>query len=120
MTTLTPIISSDYNPLAAAVMLNNSFVPVRNTERALFAQATFDIGTAAATGQNGATFISDTTTNTGSWYAIQILADTTFNILDCNWDGSSRTGIVFKDNHTVYGNFTRIKLTSGSVIAYKQ
>lgn len=120
MTSLTPSISSDYNPLFSGVAYNHSFIPVLNAERPLYAQATFDIGAAAATGQNGATFINDTSTNTGNWYALQILSDTVFNILDCNWDGSTRTGVIFKADHVVYGNFTRIKLTSGSVIAYKQ
>ena len=73
----------------------------------------------AELGQYGATFISDTAVHAGDWYAIQVVADATFNALTDNWDGNTNTGVAFSAGAILYGHFTSIDLTSGSVIAYK-
>ena len=120
MTSLTPVISSDYNSLAAIVAHNHSFVPITNDERLLFATAVYDVNTPSQTGQAGAEYINDTTvhSNTTGWYAVQFLANTKFAGLTSNWTGNSSVGDTFDKNFTVYGKFTGIQLESGKVLAY--
>jgi len=120
MTSLTPIISSNYNPCVAAVGHNHSLVPIQNTERTLYAVATFDVSSPPLIGQSGATFINDlgVYNNTRGWFAIQILDPAVFDSLISNWD-SPPTGFVFAKDHVVYGKFTSIQLASGAVLAYK-
>ena len=67
-----------------------------------------------------ATCILDAATHTGTWWAIQIVADTQFNTLTVsNWDGNSPVNLTAKAGQIFYGAFTQIKLTSGQVVAYK-
>lgn len=121
MTSLTPLISSNFTPNAAAFMQNQTYLPVINSERPLCAVATFDVSSPPLIGQTGATFIADTSTytNTRGWFAIQFIEPTVFDSLSSNWDGTIPTGFSFSKDHVVYGNFTGIKLVSGSVVAYK-
>lgn len=120
MTTLTPVISSDYNANTAAIANNYSYLPVNNTERPLFAVATFDVSSPPLVGQEGATFIDDTVVynNTRGWFALQILEDTIFDSLVGNWD-QQPTNYTFTRDHVLYGKFTSIQLQSGAILAYK-
>lgn len=120
MTSLTPVISSDYNSLAAIVAHNHSYVPIINDERVLYATAVYDVNTPSQTGQTGATYINDTTvhSNANGWYAVQFLANTKFAGLTSNWTGNSASGDTFDKNFTVYGRFTGIQLESGKILAY--
>ena len=70
----------------------------------------------------GSTLFDDTTSRDGNWSAITILEATVFATLtDTTRDGTSAiTGVTFPAGLTIYGNFTVIDLTSGSVIAYKK
>lgn len=119
MTTLTPIITT-YNANVAAVGHNHSLVPVQNSERLLYAVATFDVSSPPLIGQYGASFINDVAVhnNTRGWFAIQILETTVFDSLISNWD-TPPTGYAFTKDHVIYGNFTSIQLASGAVLAYK-
>ena len=74
-------------------------------------------------GFSGSTFISGTTqypTTAGStsYYAIQIISNAVFNTLTGNINGDSIAGATIPAGTILYGSFTAIKLTSGSVIAY--
>lgn len=72
-------------------------------------------------GANGGTFINSTTTYNGNWYAIQVLTNATFTTLSFSsngWTGDSISGYAFPAGTTIFGNFSTIKLASGSVIAY--
>lgn len=68
----------------------------------------------------GATFIGDTTTNTGRWCAIYFTSNATVNSITAqNWDGSTLDGQSFDPGCTFYGVFTSIKLQNGHCVAYK-
>jgi hypothetical protein len=115
---LSPQVSnSNYNPNIAS---NASWISVQNNQnRPLFAQATYDVNYAAETGQNGANFFNSTSLSAGNWYAIQMIADTTFTGLTGNWGGDVVNNTVsFKAGTIIYGNFTGIKLATGTAIAY--
>ena len=74
-------------------------------------------------GLNGGSYLNDTATHTGTWFAIQATEDTVLatqasnitNLADiCHGqDATSRAA-----NTVIYGNFTSIDLQSGAVIAY--
>ena len=121
MTTLTPLISSTYKSQHAAAASNHSFIPVLNSERTLYATATFDVMSPPLIGQSGATFINDVTvrSNARGWFALQIIEPTIFDNLISNWDAPPSNTFVFAKDHVLYGNFTTIKLISGAIIAYK-
>jgi len=121
MTSLNPIISSDYNSCAATLAHNHSYIPIENDERVLYATAVYDVNTPAQTGQTGATYINDNAIyiNENGWYAVQFLADTKFAGLTSNWTGNSTSEDTFDKNFTVYGRFTGIQLTSGKILAYR-
>lgn len=70
----------------------------------------------------GSTLFDDTTSRSGNWSAITILESAAFTTLtDSTRDGtSSITGVTFSAGTTIYGNFTVIKLASGSAMAYKK
>ncbi|MFB2832946.1 hypothetical protein [Floridanema evergladense] len=77
--------------------------------------AIFDI----APGEAG-TYFADTTERTGEWKAITVIENATFTALTvANWDGSATTGIVVGAGVTLFGEFTKIKLASGRIVAYK-
>ena len=120
MTSLTPLISSDYNANVAALALNHSYIPIINSERILYAAATFDVSSPPLIGQSGATFIDDTVVynNVRGWFAIQILDTAVFDSLVSNWDAPP-TGFAFTKDHVIYGKFTSIQLATGAILAYK-
>jgi len=68
------------------------------------------------------TLFDDTTSRSGKWNMITILENATFTTLtDANRDGTAiSTGIAFVAGTTIYGNFTTIKLATGSCLAYKK
>ena len=71
--------------------------------------------------REGSTLIDDTAEHSGNWGAITILENTVFETLtDSTRDGSAVGGVTFPAGLTIQGNFTVIKLTSGSVMAYKE
>lgn len=68
-----------------------------------------------------ATYFSTTTEREGFWYAIQVIETATFATLTAaNWDGDSISGMQLGAGQIIYGSFTKIKLTSGKIIAYKR
>ena len=75
-------------------------------------------------GLNGGKFINDTNTHTGTWFAIQIVADAIIQTQSSNitdLDNACQPvsgGITLTANTVIYGAFSSIDLTSGSVIAY--
>ena len=83
---------------------------------ALYARNPFDSGAA------GATLITTTSAVTGSFYAIQIIADTLIASLTGNLtisSGSSLTATTFPAGTVLYGGFSSMTLTSGKVVAYQ-
>jgi hypothetical protein len=76
-------------------------------------------------GQKGAILLTDTTEITGNFKIIMVLADAVFNTLtsDITKNGTT-TAAVGSDFGTItkgtilYGRFTAVKLTSGTVIVY--
>lgn len=71
--------------------------------------------------KNGGVYIDDTATNTPdsgfTFIAIQAIEETVVSQAVGNIDNIA--GITIPQNTIVYGKFTSIKLTSGSVIAYQ-
>ena len=74
-------------------------------------------------GLNGGSYVNDTATHTGNWFAIQateasVLATQASNItnLDDICTGQDATSLAA--GTVLYGHFTSIDLTSGAVIAY--
>jgi len=71
-------------------------------------------------GENGITFINDTTPKTGEWNAIQCIAACTFSTLICpENDGADMSTVTLAAGTTIYGKYTSITLATGSVIAYR-
>lgn len=71
-------------------------------------------------GQRGFTFISSLYGWSGNWWAIQCIEDTVFAELDAvNDEGDTIVGETIPKLMTIKGHFTKIRLTSGAVIAYK-
>lgn len=75
-----------------------------------------------ANGYYGSTLITDTEVNTGTYYCLQVLADCVIDsLVDSGRDGDDINGLALNAGTILFGkNITRIKLTSGSVIAYKK
>jgi len=73
-------------------------------------------------GTSGGQFIADTNAVSGSFSAIQIVADAKFHTLTGNVTGVANTtsgnAATFPLGIVIYGSFTAIQLHSGSVIAY--
>jgi hypothetical protein len=70
-------------------------------------------------GRAGVVVRTSTTTATGSFNAIQVLADATFSLLtESGATGDTMTGFVVPAGVTLFGNFTAFTLTSGKVRAY--
>lgn len=74
----------------------------------------------------GADLISDTTDTTGgSWSSIMVIDDTTFTVLETSTISLNRAapadlnGLAFPRGTILYGDFTRIQLSAGRVIAYR-
>jgi hypothetical protein len=68
----------------------------------------------------GSTFVNSTNAQTGTWYAIQVIADAVFSAMTGNIGGDTFTGVTIPAGAILYGTFTAFTLTSGKVIAYKQ
>jgi hypothetical protein len=70
----------------------------------------------------GAFFASDTSEHTTTaprfWTQIQCLTDAVIDIDKSNWGGSALTAVTLKAGTTIYGQFARFKLASGTVAAY--
>lgn len=67
-----------------------------------------------------ATYIADTTLRTGEWKAITVLENATFSALStANWNGSATDGLVAGAGITLFGEFIKIQLSSGRIIAYR-
>lgn len=73
-------------------------------------------------GMSGGAYIADTNTYSGSWEAIQILADAKFHTLTGNIANIANTteasAPVIPAGTVLYGNFTALDLHSGRIIAY--
>ena len=68
---------------------------------------------------NGAVYIADTTEVTGRFWAITALEATVINTESvADYSGSSISAMPIPVGTTIYGNFSKIKLTSGKVLAY--
>lgn len=68
---------------------------------------------------NGAVYIADTTEYTGRYWAITALEAAVINTASvADYIGSSISAMPVPVGATVYGNFSKIKLTSGKVLAY--
>jgi len=71
-------------------------------------------------GFNTAFIVDDTDTHNGTWYKLVITEAVVFATLTRvpAYTGDVITGVSFPANHVLYGRFTVIDLTSGSLIAY--
>lgn len=74
-------------------------------------------------GLSGGRYIADTSTYTGDWLAVQVIADAKFHTLTGNitdianaTEGSAPT---IPAGTVLFGRFTAIDLHSGAVIAYQ-
>jgi hypothetical protein len=115
---LSPILSSSETP--PNVAWQHSWVNVLNDQnRSLFAQATYPINNL---GSNGITVITGTTAYYGSFKGIQtIVSSTQFTALTASGTTTSISGIqipIFPSNFLLTGEYSGIKLASGSAIAY--
>ncbi len=72
----------------------------------------------AELGHFGSVHESGTTALTGRFYKIHCLTATTFATLTGNITGDAFTGIAHPAGTIIYGDFTAITLTSGSILAY--
>ena len=114
--TLSPVVSS--NPVTPNVGWNNSWVSVPNDQnRSLFAQAMYKVN---ELGSNGITVIAGTNQVDGKFGALQTITSTVFAGLTSTGTTSVSAIAIptFPAGFVLNGNFTSIKLTSGSVIAY--
>ena len=70
----------------------------------------------------GSTYIAGTTTAVGHYFAIQVITDVTIDsLVDSGRDGDAIGGITLTAGKVIFGkDITRIKLSSGAVIAYKR
>jgi hypothetical protein len=88
--------------------------------RAIFGQLA---GLAGSVGQssfgtNNSTLVTDTNARTGLRVgAIAFLADTVFSVLT-GMNGNPIAGATFPKGLTIYGPFTALTLTSGSIVMY--
>ena len=125
MPTLSPLLTTTPAPVptySAQIAETFSWIPITSDVRPLYAKATYDISTNALS-QNGATLFTDTTQRAGSWTRLDVLAQAAVSLTSTNWDGNATAGVMsnvtVNTGVTLYGNFTAIKLGSGTVLAYK-
>ena len=71
-------------------------------------------------GAFGATVISDTSTVNGDYQAIQVLADVIIDSITMANLTGTLTGFTIDAGTIIFGDIASIKLTSGTVIMYKQ
>jgi hypothetical protein len=70
---------------------------------------------------SGSDFFNDTTSRDGKWNKIQVLANTVFTTLTDATRGGTAVGAFSFPAGTVFtGQFTTIKLASGTIIAYRE
>lgn len=75
-------------------------------------------------GLNGGTYVNDTATNNGDFFALLATEDTVLASITSNVDNLSdictgQDATVLTANTAIYGRITSFALTSGAVIAYK-
>lgn len=77
-------------------------------------------------GQSGADWIDNTTVLTGDWAVIQAITDTVFAAMTCSTISINGGAVpatwatkAITAGTVLYGRFTSITLTSGSVVAYR-
>lgn len=67
----------------------------------------------------GAVYIADTTEVSGRFWAVTALEASVLNSATVvDYSGSSISGMPIPVGATIYGNFSKVKLTSGKVLAY--
>jgi hypothetical protein len=67
----------------------------------------------------GAVYIADTTQYTGKFWAVTALEASVLNVASvADYRGSGIGALPIPVGTTIYGNFSRIQLTSGKVLAY--
>ena len=74
-------------------------------------------------GLNGGSYLNDTATHSGTWFAIQATEDTVLatqasNITNLDDSCTGQDATELAAGTVLYGYYTRIDLTSGAVIAY--
>jgi hypothetical protein len=67
----------------------------------------------------GAEFLTDTTTRTGRFCALEFTSNAQIDTIVSNWTGNSLNGHQFDAGTTIYGVFTSVKLQNGHCVAYK-
>lgn len=70
-------------------------------------------------GSNGAKIVSDTSANTGSFYAISFIEAGAFSALTGTNLQGTWTGVTFPAGFVVYGRFSAFTLSAGKVVAYR-
>ena len=70
-------------------------------------------------GQDGVTNLTDTTPDTGSWHAVQVLADAVFTTIAETGADGSLAGVTILAGTILVGRFTALTLASGKARAYK-
>jgi len=81
--------------------------------------------TSLALGQYGATYKNNAGTldqTLGPWGAIQAVQGTVVVDLEAgstNWDGSGTNNVDIPLGATIFGNFTKIRVVTGKIVAYK-
>jgi len=101
--------------MAGKLQLNDLTATILGKIRGFFAWPIF-----VANGMLGGNYIADTSTHTGTWTTIDCVTDTVFDSSTvCNIAGLAASNATFPAGKQLFGNFTTVKLTSGSVIAYQ-
>lgn len=78
----------------------------------------------AGLGVNGFDVIQDTTdttvdANSGHWFMIQVITDAVFTSSTVERGDALSTTLTYPAGITLYGKFTQVQLTSGSVHCYR-
>jgi len=56
----------------------------------------------------------------GNWYAFTVIGSTSATVTTASPSGDALSGAVIPNGVTVYGNFTTINPSSGTVLAYRK
>jgi hypothetical protein len=85
-------------------------------------QITQLVGAQVLNSTKGGAYYADTTSRNGTWAAIQMLTESKIETLTGNVSGLANSSLgsapSLPAGLVVFGNFTTLKLHSGSVIAY--
>ena len=106
----------------------------QNTDKAIYGNygkaiensyenTTQDLRVHDVTSDVGSIFINNTTSVSGDWQAIQVVSDSCVidTLTDSGRTGASISGLLLLRGEWVYGKkISRIKLTSGKIIAYRK